>query len=440
MLYLVAFQAPPTSKGAFFLQHPRNESFATNQPLHEASQFSRFTEHRFFVGRWTLYSTLGAKEAAPNWKFRIDSGRNSHGWDSVSRSRQHDIFKTYLSDNPSLWLLIAYFKVKSMLRVSPPPNDFSRISSLWEEPDDAIPLIDYYSGRRKHSKIAPLPCHSHNDYWRKVPFFEAISYGCASVEADVWLPPPSEPLRQEFGEDIINIELQVGHSLDSLTYERTLDSLYLRPLFRMLYERWSPEDGSTSGIFESSPSTTLVLLIDFKPSEDIYAVWRALQIHLIIFRDYHWLTYWDNEKNKRVTGPLTIVTTGDAPFDEIVASPFNDVFYDAPLDKLTTDDRYNASNSYYASASLSNLAGKLMLGRSLNDAQTDKVESYTGLAEEKGLVARVWDIPSWPVATRNKIWEQLLGAGVGVLNVDDFGTATKRDWRLCKIAGIELCT
>jgi hypothetical protein len=35
--------------------------------------------------------------------------------------------------------------------------------------------------------IAPKPFHSHNDYWRDVPFYTGLSYGAISTEADVWL-------------------------------------------------------------------------------------------------------------------------------------------------------------------------------------------------------------------------------------------------------------
>ncbi|KAF9891266.1 hypothetical protein FE257_004830 [Aspergillus nanangensis] len=35
--------------------------------------------------------------------------------------------------------------------------------------------------------IMPIPCHSHNDYWRDIPFYTGISKGCISTEADVWL-------------------------------------------------------------------------------------------------------------------------------------------------------------------------------------------------------------------------------------------------------------
>ena len=35
----------------------------------------------------------------------------------------------------------------------------------------------------------PLFMHSHNDYERPVPVFEALAYGALSVESDVWLNP-----------------------------------------------------------------------------------------------------------------------------------------------------------------------------------------------------------------------------------------------------------
>lgn len=37
--------------------------------------------------------------------------------------------------------------------------------------------------------IVPKFFHSHNDYWRPVPFYSALSVGGVSVEADVWYEP-----------------------------------------------------------------------------------------------------------------------------------------------------------------------------------------------------------------------------------------------------------
>lgn len=69
--------------------------------------------------------------------------------------------------------------------------------------------------------IQPIPCHSHNDYWRRVPLFDAIHAGCISVEADVWLFKDRE-------------DLYVGHDTASLSPERTFASLYISPVVELL--------------------------------------------------------------------------------------------------------------------------------------------------------------------------------------------------------------
>ncbi|SMD41554.1 Glycerophosphoryl diester phosphodiesterase family protein [Aquiflexum balticum DSM 16537] len=57
--------------------------------------------------------------------------------------------------------------------------------------------------------------HSHNDYLRKVPFWEAFGADCASIEADVILQDG---------------ELMVAHERATIKKERTLKSLYLAPI------------------------------------------------------------------------------------------------------------------------------------------------------------------------------------------------------------------
>jgi len=61
--------------------------------------------------------------------------------------------------------------------------------------------------------------HSHNDYWRDVPLYTALSYGVVSVEADVWF---------------VNGTLYIGHELEALTPNRTFDGLYIQPLVEII--------------------------------------------------------------------------------------------------------------------------------------------------------------------------------------------------------------
>lgn len=45
-------------------------------------------------------------------------------------------------------------------------------------------LVEYPTDATRD--VLPINCHSHNDYIRRVPLFDAISWGCTGVEADVW--------------------------------------------------------------------------------------------------------------------------------------------------------------------------------------------------------------------------------------------------------------
>lgn len=71
--------------------------------------------------------------------------------------------------------------------------------------------------------------------------------------------------------------------------------------------------------------------------------------------------------------------------------------------------------------------GKPWLGR-LSPRQVDLIEGQVAMANAKGLKARYWDTPSWPISLRNHVWDVLEKKGVGMLNVDDLVAATRRDW------------
>jgi len=57
--------------------------------------------------------------------------------------------------------------------------------------------------------------HSHNDYYQKVPFWQAYSCGLNSIEIDIFLK---------------NDSLYVTHSEDEIIKNRDIESLYLKPL------------------------------------------------------------------------------------------------------------------------------------------------------------------------------------------------------------------
>ena len=52
---------------------------------------------------------------------------------------------------------------------------------------NASNVPQYRYGTQFTQGIVPKNFHSHNDYWRQLPFYSALSVGAMSVEADVWL-------------------------------------------------------------------------------------------------------------------------------------------------------------------------------------------------------------------------------------------------------------
>lgn len=277
-----------------------------------------------------------------------------------------------------------------------------------------------YSDWSTHG-VTPIRCHSHNDYWRRVPLHSALSAGCISLEADVWS---------------WHNELLVGHSRYTVL-RGTLQTLYLDPLLRMLDEhnvvspKWPHiNNEEILGVFANDPKQTLVLLVDFKSDGDL--IWPLLEDRLQPFRQKGYLTHFNG--SDVISRPLTVVASGNAPFHLITEnSTYRDIFYDAPLGNLTfhTEDSmntYNPSNSYYASADFRQSIGSLSLGR-LSDDQLLILRSQVHAAHRLGLKVRYWGNPSWPVGLRNRVWNALVHEGVDVINTDDLRGATKQDWK-----------
>lgn len=301
----------------------------------------------------------------------------------------------------------------------------------WASPGRAGEGLAHYPTDATRDVI-PIRCHSHNDYWRKVPLYDALHWGCTGVEADVWL---------------LNEELYVGHNTASLTRKRTFRNLYVNPLVALI-DTMNPNNtlGTTSrhGVFDEDPDQSLVLLVDFKTSGR--ETYRYVQKQISALREKDYLTYYDGEKiHKRA---VTVVGTGNTPFDMVVnEGQRREIFFDAPLDQMwepkrgydartkeddalyiaptklwgqsgggqgnegtdfvTSADDFNTTNSYYASVSFAKSIGFVWRGK-LSHKQLEKIRAQIRGAKKRGLVVRYWDTPSWPINLRNYIWHTLM--------------------------------
>ncbi|RFN54739.1 altered inheritance of mitochondria protein 6 [Fusarium flagelliforme] len=269
----------------------------------------------------------------------------------------------------------------------------------------------------------PVPVHSHNDYERNIPLFEALGSGCISVEADIHLR---------------GSKLLVGHSSLSLKSAKTLESMYLDPLQRMISAQNDGLNDTWRGLFDKAPKQTLTLLIDFKTKGA--TTFDELNRHLQPLRDLNYLTYWNG--TARITRPLTIVLSGNAPFESVLAmdSTHRDIFWDAKLERLVSSEdnfstnpptyRFNISNSYFASTRFQNAKFFRSNDESGLDVLPEKERDMTATqieqAESRGLLARYWDTPKQPPNVRDIAWRVLIDNEIGMLNMDDMGIVRER--------------
>ena len=256
--------------------------------------------------------------------------------------------------------------------------------------------------------IIPKALHSHNDYWRPLPFYSALSVGAVSVEADVWL---------------VNGTLYVGHEESALTSERTFDALYVQPILAVL-KMMNPNslfltEPTNNGVYDTDSSQTLYLYVDVKtdgPTTFPHVV-RALEP----LRSAGHLTTWNG--NGVTSGAITVIGTGNTPLSQIQGVSDRDYFYDAPLPYLsTTFSNITSDVSLTSNWDFEDVFGEVR-NQTFNSTQMQTLEEQVSTAHAKGIAVRYWDLPGWPVGTRNAVWRILWDAGVDLLNVDDLEAA-----------------
>lgn len=259
--------------------------------------------------------------------------------------------------------------------------------------------------------IVPKAIHSHNDYWRDVPLFTALSFGVASVEADVWL---------------VDNVLYVGHEMAALTKDRTFDSLYVQPILKTI-QGMNPEDPFTvnqttpNGVFDTASGIPLQLLVDIKTDgvETLPAVLKALQP----LRSVGYLSTFANGTFK--LGPVLVIGTGNSPLEPIKALEPRDFFFDAPLTELSipSNTTWSPTLSPIASTDYNVAVGWSGIGP-ISSAQKANITKFVNDAKSRGINSRFWDTPGWPIFARNAVWQELINDGAFWLNADDLEAAS----------------
>jgi hypothetical protein len=212
-----------------------------------------------------------------------------------------------------------------------------------------------------------------------------------------------------------------------LTTARTFASLYIDPILDTI-KRQNPttefvsSSQTRNGVFDTNSGQTLYLWIDLKTDGE--SSWPAVLSALEPLKDAGYLTTTDG---KTITaGAVTAIGTGNTPksyfvpHDPATSSNPRIAFYDAELSTLDSSAGANITSliTPIASAQFSAQFGHVVT-KGLNNTQLDLLRSQIGFAKSRGIGARYWDHPGWPIGTRNALYRLLLEEGVFLLNVDD---------------------
>ena len=160
-----------------------------------------------------------------------------------------------------------------------------------------LSIVKTVNGKGLHFQGA----HSHNDYHQPHPLTDALNNGMISIEADVFLQ---------------NGQLLVGHEKSELAANRTLESLYLNPLWKRINQtqaRFSP----------------IILMIDIKDNGG--SSYEALKKILVPYRKM--LTRFHHNKIEKRA--VTIILSGDRPVEQMRIESDRFAFIDGRISDLS---------------------------------------------------------------------------------------------------------
>lgn len=220
--------------------------------------------------------------------------------------------------------------------------------------------------------------HSHNDYVRSQPFFEAVEAGAASVEADVWL---------------VEGELYVAHDRDEVFRGRTLARLYLDPIRSLVLQ----SQGKIS-----SDDRPFQLLVDLKNDGE-----RSLAAIVDLIEREQLVPCFDSSLNP---GAARLVITGDAVPAEHWDQYPSFVFFDGrPGRELTAGQWLRVP---LVSQSIKQYSDWKGWGRMSPEDQA-KIRVAVDAAHRQGAGFRLWGMPDTP-----KGWELTVNLGINYINTD----------------------
>ena len=227
------------------------------------------------------------------------------------------------------------------------------------------------------AQYTTLNAHSHNDYEQKIPFYLAYASHFGSVEADIWA---------------VGEELLVAHSKAEITSERTLDSLYIKPIVNFFRKN--------GGKAWADHGSTFQLMIDLKTAFEP-------TLSLLVEKLKKYPDVFDPAVNENA---IRIVITGNRPAPSDFAKYPLFIFFDGNITL-----QYNELQLKRIALYSENLAdfvtwkGKAPLQVKEEKRLTQIIDSVHGLQKK----IRFWNAPDDAFA-----WKTLMNLKVDYINTD----------------------
>lgn len=229
--------------------------------------------------------------------------------------------------------------------------------------------------------------HAHNDYLHPRPLLDALDRGFTSVEVDVWL---------------VQGALLVAHDRHETRPNRTLRSLYLEPLRRIVADRGGQ-------VYPGFP-VMLQLLVDVK--SDAAATYEALHGELAAYAGMLTVV----EEGTERPGAVRVVISGNRAPDRMARQRVRYAGVDGRLTDLAAHTA--ASLMPLVSDHWTRQFAWLGVGP-MPEQERAALRRIVAEAHRRGRRIRFWATPDGPGPAREAVWTELLAAGVDYINTDD---------------------
>jgi alkaline phosphatase len=228
-----------------------------------------------------------------------------------------------------------------------------------------------------YPQYSTLNAHSHNDYENDPPFMLAYNNHFGSIEADIWA---------------VNGELFVSHNKKDIIPSRTLDSLYIKPIVRILRHNGGKAWKDNQGTFQ--------LMIDLKTPVDP-------TLSLLIQKLANYPDVFDSRINKNA---VRIVITGNRPEPAKFLHYPAFVFFDGNVELKYSKKQLKRIALY--SENFRNFSSWSGEGE-INEKEKVRLEGIVDSVHSVKRKIRFWNTPD-----NDDAWRLFIEMGIDYINTD----------------------